>query len=265
MLRLRRFTSALYTTALVSQVGVGLVIIVVGGIQRADLNYIGTKQILPVGLANYATGLQQTAWITLPLLVVLSGILGLLRKHLGSPWLWDTVHHHLDVIRKAAFDIQPGDGGHYHRATLFKFQQWRWCWKKWPWDGYLVPVERSGHTTRSGVSVFRAPDQADQCEGIAGRAWANNQLVTVSGLPALSNAAPQEDFEIYSRNTGVSIEWLRQRLPQARSLCGVPIDVKGRPWGVLVLDSRSPTGLKPEGAVMYEPTSRLLAKILERF
>ena len=254
-----------YSLALWVQVGVGVVIIFFGGLQRADLTSITNHQVFPAGLIAYLRSLQENAWWSFPLLIFLSGVLGLLRKLLGSPWLWNTVHYHLDVIRETALNVAEGDALHHHRATLFKYVPVAWCRRKWPWDGWLVPVERSGYTTRGHVSIFRAPDDADRAEGVAGMAWARNQTVTISGLPALQADSDDADFDLYSRNSGVSVSWLRERLPQSRSFCGIPLEVKGKPWGVLVLDSRSPSGLREQGAVMYDPASRLLAKILERF
>jgi hypothetical protein len=53
------------------------------------------------------------------------------------------------------------------------------------------------------------------------------------------------------------------RLAAARSYLGIPIEVKGKRWGVVVLDSRDPNGIKPPDGVTYA-TYKVMAKFLER-
>lgn len=263
-MRLRRALSWFYSLALWAQIAAGAVIASIGGLQKADIPDLRLKAPGLAGLFDYLTALQSNAWWVLPVLAILAGILGLLRKHLGSPWLWGAVHQHLDVIRELAFNLQPNDAVHHHRVTLFKHVPWAWCLRKWPWSGWLVAVERSGHTTQNSIAFFRAPDNPDHAEGVAGMTWARNGTVAVSKLPQLTAQSTDEELKAYSAAAGVSVEWLRRRLPQAQSICGIPVEVKGRLWGVIVLDSRSPTGLAEGGQVMYKPASKLLAKLLER-
>jgi hypothetical protein len=128
-----------------------------------------------------------------------------------------------------------------------------------------MPVERSGHTTRRKISVFLAPDDADRAEGIAGQTWAQNQVVLVSDLPSLEgNAVPQEVIKEYARSTWISEEWAHCRRPQARSFCGIPVEVKGKLWGVIVIDSRGTKIAGRTSVQVYTLVGRFLGKLLEK-
>lgn len=241
-----------------------MAIVTLGGLQKVDATAWGSKSPALMWIAELAAREQSHIWWQLPLLAILAGLLGLLRKHLGSPWIWSTVKFALDDIRKSAFADGESDGHHYHRVTLFKYVGWAWCFRRWPWSGWLVPVERSGHTTLSGVSIFKAPDSADNAEGIAGQAWARAKTVRVTDLPDLANSPSLEDISRYAGKTWIATENAGRRLPKSRSLMGLPVEVKGRLWGVIVLDSRNPQGIKSDVVSQFQSASRLLAKLLEK-
>jgi hypothetical protein len=170
----------------------------------------------------------------------------------------------LDYYRAEVFAVGADDAMHHHRVTLFRYKGWCLVRRQWPWSGWLLAQERSGHTTRIGISIFKAPDDADQAEGVAGKTWAKAGVVNVSHLPDLDDAPQEKDFESYSRATGVSVEWLKKRRPKARSFCGIPVEVKGASWGVIVLDSRNPDGIPVSSEVHFRPVGRILGKLLER-
>ena len=201
-------------------------------------------------------------WL-LPILVLVSGALGTIRRVVGPPWVWDAVHHSLDALQRDVFETEKEDALHHHRVTLFKRVGWRWCFAKWPWSGWLLPVERSGHTTQLTRAAFRAPDDADNAEGVAGLTWASNRVRVIENLPDLS-VGRDEDFEAYARATGVTVSWLKSNMPKSRSFGGIPVEVKSKLWGVLILDSRSPNGIKKDSTNLYRPMSKVLAKLLER-
>jgi hypothetical protein len=178
---------------------------------------------------------------------------------IGPPWIWAAIQAIFDEFRERCFVLDAKDPVHYHRVTLFQHvRAWRlwkfwlcvWSWRKghYPWSGWLVAVARSGHTTKRCESRFLAPDNADHAEGVAGQAWATNDLLLVDNLPSLDMASSDEIIAEYAQRTFVPEEWVRIRLrkstPMPRSLCGAPVEVDGKIWGVLVLDSRSERGIK---------------------
>lgn len=262
-MRARTAINLFFNVALGAQIFAGGLVVVLGGLQKADLDKFQAALNPPAWLISSLVSVKDNGWWILPVVSIFAGAIGLLRKLLGSPWLWSYVQTLLNTMAQSAFNVKETDGGHYHRVTLFKHVPWLWCCRKWPWNGWLVAVERSGHTSQSGIAYFRAPDNADQAEGVAGITWARNKMVMISNLPDLRDSPADEDFEAYSKATFVSVARLRASLTGSRAFCGVPIEVKGRLWGVLVLDSRSPDGIREDGKLLYMPVSKLLGKVLE--
>lgn len=126
-----------------------------------------------------------------------------------------------------------------------------------------MPVERSGHTTRKSRTAFLAPDDADRAEGIAGQTWARNRILVVNELPDINKSPPQGVLEDYARRTFVATEWLQGTRRHARSFCGIPVEVKGRPWGVIILDSRNPNVIDDDANRFYRLVGGFLGKLLE--
>jgi len=211
---------------------------------------------------------QDRAWLILLVVPVCIAIVEFLRRFTGPPWVWDAIHHHLDLFQEYAFPDQSGDMLHNHRVTLFKYVSWRWCWSKWPWSGWLIPFERSGHTTQHSSARFRVPDDAERIEGVAGATWASRGAVVVTDLPDLQNQPSEGDIRTYAQRTYVTEEWLRvyinKRRPLARSFVGIPVNVKGNRWGVIVLDSRGEMLVGPTILKLYTLISRIFGKLLER-
>ena len=228
------------------------------------------RRIVKADPANWAwamtalTWLQQSAWLSIPVLTLGLGLMQAARSMIGPPWIWETVHYLLDRLQEHVFEQQVGTPLHYHRVTLFRYVRLRPSFCRWPWSGWLVPVERSGHTTRKSRSVFLAPDDADRVEGIAGQTWAQKSVVIVENLPDLSGTHSLRLLEEYAHKTWVSVEWLQSRTQHARSFRGIPVEVKGRLWGVIVLDSRSPTAIDQNAVKVYRLIGRYLGKLLER-
>jgi hypothetical protein len=251
---------------------------VVGGLTKLPTDQLSKwKTWLPI-IEPIGFYVQNEAWWLLLLLSGLAGISKFACAYIGEPWVWKTIQTTLDELQSHAFK-QNADPLHHHRVTLFKHKQFRfrvkpwrskfWPWGKyrWPLSGWLVPVARSGYTTQKTKTVFLAPDDADAAEGVAGQAWCCNWMIPVSGLPDLYANQTTENIEAYAKSTWLRSDLVKMRLvnnyAMARSYLGIPIEVKGRRWGVLVLDSRSPDGIwSPEG-LRYE-TYKVMAKFLER-
>jgi hypothetical protein len=257
----RRIVGRLYNFFLALQVATGTAVVIIGAVLRVDANTAATHGVL---FKEVVKDLQQSAWVFLPTLLIASGLLGLARKILSPPWLWQTVHTYLDVFRADVFDSATDGAYHHHRVTLFRYVKWRFSLRAVPWAGWLVPVERSGHTTQSHISCFLAPDDADRAEGIAGKTWARNRVCGISNLPDLSNNPSSDELAEYAEQSGLSVHQLRKKMPKTRSMFGIPVEVKGNLWGVIVVDSRSPDGIKRDVETIYRPLGKFLPKLLER-
>lgn len=218
--------------------------------------------------------LQFTQSFQKPALAIF-GIAAIVLKRLadavGPAWLWRAIEDLLSEYRKECFkDSELTQAEFHHRVTLFQHVDlrtwWFWvtgrfwsCWRckkpagiRTPAAGWLVVVRRSGHATKRTNVAFLAPDDADCTEGVAGRAWGENQIVSIKELPDLSGNPTEEEINGYADETNCTIEWLKNRIAKrkymARSITAIPIEINYRLWGVLVIDSRSPDGIKERGS-----------------
>lgn len=209
------------------------------------------------------TFMQTWAWVVTPAALLLIPVLDYIRRLIGNPKVWRIVHDVLDAFREKVIASEPNDEIHQHRVTLFRHATWAFVCRRWPWSGWLLPLERSGHTTRRTNIVFKAPDEADYAEGIAGLTWSRNGMVYVKGLPDLTIDRSDAAVSEYAARSRMPEEVVRKRSPRARSLCGIPVEVNGQLWGVLVVDSRRPEMLEAEVRNHYSLFARFLGKTLE--
>jgi hypothetical protein len=255
----------IYQAFTAGQVAAIVLSAMLSGSLRADPNKLNGAWAL---FAPSLIWIQNRAWIFLLLLGAFLAASEIARKVVGPPWVWDAVHYYLDVFQEYAFPEQAGDMLHDHRVTLFKYVRWRWCLRRWPWSGWLVPLERSGHTTQRTNIAFRAPDDASQAEGVAGATWASKWAVPVSDLPDLSENSSAQDIQSYAEKTFVSAEFLgkymRRGRPLARSFLGIPVEVKSKRWGVVVMDSKREMHVAPRYLSLYTIIARFLSRLLER-
>jgi hypothetical protein len=192
-----------------------------------------------------------------------------LRTYLKPPETWKKINALLNELQKMLFkeERDRGEPLHNHRVTLFKQG---WCIRRgvWPLNGWLVPVERSGHMTRKTKTIFRAPDDPNRLEGVAGLTWCTRGVVAIGDLPDLNGSVAsnlqEAAIEEYASKTLVKPEWVRKRIKErktlGRSFCGIPVEVNGGTlWGVIVVDSQTPL---PKAGSQYEDAYRLIASVL---
>lgn len=232
-----------------------------GAVLRANVADVTTH--LGPDVAKVVTRMQQAAWFVVPIALLSVPALDWARSAIGAPSIWRVIRDVLDQFRSELFNDATDDPVHEHRVTLFKYQRWHWCWRKWPWRGWLLPVERSGHTTQRTNIAFMAPDEADGVEGVAGMTWARRQVVHVKELPDLSVDFSDAAVRDYATRSWMP-EWIvRERKPRARALVGIPVEVKGDLWGVVVVDSRKTVIRQQDVKKHYKLVARFLGKTLE--
>ncbi len=181
-------------------------------------------------------------------------------NYFGNPLVWDSIGKILKRFRNEVFVGIDGDRQHHHRATLFKCCS---CWivtpwrsRFWPWgkgygplSSWMVAVARSSEDTRSTRTVFRVAGENDS-EGIVGLVWQSGEMHVLE-LPPVSATPTEEELQAYAVASMMPIEWVRHRAKKKghfpRQLCGIPIEVKNKRWGVLVLDSRRPNTINDKG------------------
>lgn len=215
-------------------------------------------------VAGIVQSIQGFAWAYVPAFLTLAWLFGELRRRVGDPVVWAKLHEWITEYRDHVFTEQRGVQFH-RRATLFVFVEWRLAFCRWPWSGWLVPVVRSGHTTQSCKSLFRANHRSGGGEGVAGMAWENDQNVYVEHLPDVTLPTCSDDERRdYAEATGISFDLVVAKKPAARAFYAIRIEVKGAPWGVLVLDSRSTTINTRRADLRYKMFNPLLKNLLER-
>ena len=227
------------------QIGAEFMIVWVGAILVAPTDKL---------LGRFVQYWHNTAWIWLIIAVVAWVVTLPFRRGDRAPM--DATGAILDEFRDALFGGVEDDDAN-HRITLFKRER-RWLMflsdtsgkRHWrPGCRWLVPVARSGHGTGNTRIRFRCPDDTNQAEGVAGRAWARQTAFSVANLPDLADVnCSNDDRERYAGMTNVSERWVTARWVtdprrrRARSLMGFRVDdARSEPWGVLVIDSHLPT------------------------
>ena len=204
--------------------------------------------------------IKAAAWWSLPCTTIIAAILQKLRSDIGSARRWNTVQVVLDQYRDQVFAGFKNDPEYHHRVTIFKYVKWRLTFLRWPWSGWIVPVARSGVTRKSKISCFRASlDDPTTSEGIGGQSFSGNRTLSIDGLPDLTAAnVNNDDIRRYAERTFLPVTRVTQRTLTARSLVAFPLEVKGKLWGCIVLDSHHPGKIAIKGNVYS-----MLAKVLD--
>ena len=217
--------------------------------------------------ATWIVSTRESALMALPLLAVGVAVFQPLRQIFGQPARWKAVKVALSALREQVFreEIDSGVPIHHHRVTLFKRTPLRLRICRFPWSGWLIPVERSGDGTRTTRTVFRLTDNPDLAEGVVGHSFYRETLLTVSGLPEITGESSTEELQEYARKTWCKLEYLKSRKPKSRSFVATRVLVNGNTWGVLVVDSIDPEPkTAPEFVVAYDLAARIVGAILAR-
>ena len=242
--------------------GATLAAATIGACLKADEN---RYKAWPV-VVSAITTIKDNAWWSLPGSTVVAAFLQMMRSRIGSSTRWKTVQVVLNQYRDQVF-VGSGvknDPQHFHRVTIFKYVRWRFAFVFWPWSGWLVPVARSGVTRKSRISCFRASlDDPSLAEGIGGQAFSGMKTLVIDGLPDLTvPQANADDIKKYAERTFISEKRAMKKTLTARSLVGIPLEVKGKPWGCIVLDSHHPAPI-PIRENMYSVLAKVLEELLQ--
>lgn len=207
-------------------------------------------------------------WIYLILLLTfLAGKFG--ARH-GSRVIWEALQRQIDSLQKEAFPLHVNAVNDLHRVTLFKKK--KRCFSKraakfWMHKGkseWLVPVLRSGHTSKGTKAKFRAPDNGKDAEGIVGLCWSSDSMQYRERLPNINKQSSEANKERYCQASNMPREMLNgyciDGKDLARCILAFPIITKNaNRWGVLVFDSMDPVGVDRQ---RVEQAFRVLAETL---
>jgi len=201
--------------------------LVVGSFAKAS------PQKFPDAMGNVIRSIQ-TGWV-IPVVLIATPLVIAVRRKFDDSHL-DSVHGLLDQICDATFKNERFLHEQHRRVTLFRHQYF-FFGKLHFWGGYLVPVERSGESTRKTDTVFAAPDNGEACQGVAGMTWSRRRNVSIDSLPDLSVDNSEAAQQRYATMSFYPIERIKKKAPRPLSLFGIPVEVGGKKWGVIVIDS----------------------------
>lgn len=204
-------------------------------------------------------------WWILPFLLIVTPMIEGFRRWAERQVLWPLVKALLEDFRNSIYP-DSNDVPHEHRVTLFKHSSWVFR-KKTILEfglGWVHIIVRTGHTTQNSRTIFRATNDPDKAQGVAGATWTINRLSYFEDLPDLSANPSEKAIATFAQKTSCPVEEIRRRKPRCRSLCGIPVEVKGRVWGVLVIDSRNSKLPKDLIQTHYYSVAKSLGRLLER-
>jgi hypothetical protein len=245
----------------------GLILVAWGAALKADPLALSRQWVFAGILLR---SMQTNAYLVIPIGTVIVGCLQLYKRHVGHPSVWNAVHSWLDAFRANVFEDYPAEQD--HRVTLFKHKDYHLSWYtlfRKPWLGFLIPIERSGEVTQNPSVIFSAPrSNPNRAEGIAGYIWKTKECHYVCNLPELNDASSDKTCKTYSRKSKTNKKYVLKRAktgkPFARSFWGTPVEVNGKCWGVIVIDSRHPElAGKDEIKAIFQPMASVLGKLLE--
>jgi len=212
--------------------------------------------------------LQGKQWLSL-ITAVIMATAAVAMKAIGNPWVREAVQHVLDAMHEHGFGSEDGRELFYDRVTLFRYR--KYCWKFWrvgiPWGGFLIPYARSGHFFSNPSVIFRVPENCDDAQGVAGQAYVSGATLVIQELPDVSKkvAPTDSDYKTYAEKTWVADQWLREERSTARALLALRVVVNGKPWGVIVVDTRATT-IPNETKIIasYTLVAKVLGELLDR-
>lgn len=212
------------------------------------------------------------------LFIIAGGILKLAGNHrkIGA------IKNVINLFKAKVFLEYVSDRQQSHRITLFIHNKWSFRARNWrkthnsllgfntrPWSGWLVQLIRSGHNNeRKDPVVFLANVEDDDSEGIAGTCFSEQrQLPVYTDLPLINGESALADIKEYADRTFSSLEMVKWYVDQGkqmpRSIAATPIEKNGTPWGVLVLDSVSPTGISDVTFEEFSVVIQIIQGLLE--
>lgn len=202
---------------------------------------------------------KQNAALALGLAVYV-GSANYICKKIGPPWAWKAIKHIIDRFQKQVIKGSARPKVDEHRVTLFKFCRWNFRLSDWrnllERSGssrrprlkelqtlrWFKPVARSGHVTQTLATRFPFYERETIGEGVIGQVWRTQGVKRIENLPqipVIDGSDPDQAYKNYAQEVNCHEGWLRKQInrTQARSYSGIPIEVNGTLWGVIIVDS----------------------------
>ena len=177
-------------------------------------------------------------WLSITLLIV--KIVGLAIE--GRIANKAEIKYLLDALQKTFFQDIPEEDLYKNRVTLFRPSTSLFRRRQ-----VLKLYVRAGTSYQKSSASFPIDDDAEESnQGVAGRAWFKNGIVSVLDLPAWPEGAKPEhdpDCKVYCQKGFISVGAAKMLQIKSRSISAAVIRTRtGRRCGVIVIDSRDPQG-----------------------
>lgn len=146
------------------------------------------------------------------------------------------LHSILDYVVRRHFKKQDTEN-HVYRATVFSVRS---CW---PFGSWLGIAGRSGNRYPKRTTVFSIdPNSKEHNTGIAGECcWRNGQTI-IRQLPDASETnCPPEVIDDYLTLGFSDRQEFKTMNVRSRVFLATGIRVKGKVWGILILDTTDPS------------------------
>ena len=161
-------------------------------------------------------------------------------QRFNDPWKWKAIQSCLDGFSEVIYSSSQYQDGfeHEHRITIFRLQHGCFkllkpCTAKW-----FVPIARSGSLKKETRSIFQFSDNPNQIEGVVGLAWCQpRRWYQTFAIPALSDSMTDQQKSEYEQKTNYPVDKALLKGYSARSYAAITMEVRGKLWGALVLDS----------------------------
>ncbi|WP_216906814.1 hypothetical protein [Synechococcus sp. CCY 0621] len=187
-------------------------------------------------LANWANPWQP---VVLPILSTVLPLLEALARS-STPWKWVAIQSCLDEFARAVYSSRDhqNDFEYQHRATIYRVQYGCVAMLKPPWHKYFVPIARSGTVTKNTRSIFRFSDHPNDMEGVVGQAWCmNGRWVEIKDVPTPHPTMTDKEKQDYFNLVRVPVDKAIEMNYNAKAYAAISIELNGKRWGVLILDS----------------------------
>lgn len=285
------------TTKREKTLGVLFILVTLMGIAYSCLTKVDPKEVewfppLPIAVETC----RSLAWIQVPLFAGLASVLALAKKQASISIQLRLIHELLNDFHGQVFE--RGVSLAENRVTLFKHEnEWlhvvershhltrksrarfrvldsgepegiagqAWVTKAIVYVSHLPNISPSNEKVQS--MPFWAKTRVHCCEWL-GRIWFLDFFWPVWWSHRVLSEVERKACKQYADRSWISPEKaeksLRRRKALPRAMCGIPVEVSGKPWGVIVIDSRRES-LPTEEQIdkFYRAHSKMLERLIK--
>lgn len=187
-------------------------------------------------------------WAWMPMAGILPVLAGRLLKSLDQSSFDKLASKQIQRFHDA---VKPPDGHNTNfRVTLYRYAPCRWFHRVFRrsyyrgFTGFLYCYKRSNSYGRPATVRWRVSLEAPKLnEGMAGRIFGEQTTHILEDLTPPTDMGKKKTLKNYIEATCGTEEWIKKRLDNRRqadiprAFWGSPIEVEGKPWGVLLVDS----------------------------